>query len=102
MLDKYNDAVIAVFNKCETKKVFQNEIPTYIDVHGYRGGYAKEMYEQILADRKEKGEEIKLDYHTRGAVKISLDRSIVKEVSPALGHARISVTITHYLKHHFA
>ena len=82
-------------------KVFPFKISTYIDVHSYRGEYAKAMYDQILADKKKKGEEIKLDYHTRGAVRISLDRSIVAQVSPALGHTRISVTITNYLKHHF-
>jgi len=102
VLKEYNDAVIAIFKKCETEKMFPKKIPTYIDVHSYRGEYAKSMYDQILAEKIEKGEEIKLDYHTRGAVKISLDRSIVKKVSPALGHKRISVTITNYLKHHFA
>jgi hypothetical protein len=60
------------------------------------------MYDQILAEKKEKGEEIKLDYHTRGEVKISLDRTIAGEVSKTLGHKRVSVTVTHYLKHYFA
>ena len=101
VLKTYNDAVINIIEKCETAKVFPFKTSTCIDVHSYRGEYAKSMYDQILAEKKAKGEEIKLDYHTRGAVRISLDRSIVKEVSPALGHARISVTITNYLKHHF-
>ena len=102
VLKKYNDAVITIIEKCEASKVFPFKIPTYIDIHSYRGEYAKAMYDQILAERKANGEEINLDYHTRGAVKISLDRSIVKQVSPALGHARIGVTVTNYLKHHFA
>jgi len=102
ILKKYNDAVIDIIKKCDTAKVFPFEIPTYIDVHSYRGEYAKSMYDQILAEKKKKGEEIKLDYHTRGAVKISISREVVAQVSPALGHKRISVTITNYLKHHFA
>ena len=102
VLKGYNDAVIAVFDKCKAEKVFPKKIPTYIDVHSYRGDYAKAMYDQILADKITKGEDVALDYHTRGEVKISLNRAIVKEVSKTLGHARVSVTVTHYLKHHFA
>ena len=101
VLKKYNDAVINIIRKCETTKAFSS-IPTYIDVHSYRGEYAKAMYDQLLAEKIEKGEEIKLDYHTRGAIKISVSREVVAQVSPALGHSRISVTITNYLKHHFA
>ena len=82
--------------------MFPKKIPTHIDVHSYRGDYAKSMYDQILAEKKEKGEEVKLDYHTRGAIKISVSREIAGEVSLALGYARIGVTIKHYLKHHFA
>ena len=102
VLKAYQNNVIKIIQNCETGKVFKQKIPTYIDVHSYRGEYAKAMYDQILADKKEKGEEIKLDYHTRGAVKISLDRTIAGEVSKTLGHKRVSVTVTHYLKHHFA
>jgi len=101
VLKGYNDAVISIIKKCETTKVFPGEIPTYIDVHSYRGDYAKAMYDQILAEKKAKGEEIKLDYHTRGEVKISISKGIAEEVSKTLGHKRASVTITHYLKHHF-
>ena len=102
VLKKYNDAVITIIKKCEAVKVFSFKIPTYIDIHSYRGEYAKAMYDQILAEKKARGEEIKLDYHTRGAVKISVSREIAAQVSPALGHKRISVTVTNYLKHHFA
>ena len=102
VLEKYQDAVIDVFQRCETKKVFPEKIPTYIDVHGYRGEYAKAMYDQILAEKVEKGEDVTPDYHTRGAVKISVNRATVAEVSKALGHTRINVSVTHYLKHHFA
>jgi len=102
VLKKYNDTVIAIIEKSETAKVFPFKISTYIDVHSYRGEYAKAMYDQILDEKKASGEEIKLDYHTRGTVKISLDRTITGEVSKTLGHKRVSVTVTHYLKHHFA
>ena len=102
VLKEHNDAVIAVIQKCETKKVFPDKIPTYIDVHSYRGEYAKSMYDQILAEKTAKGEEVKPDYHTRGAVRISVSREIMKEVSKVLGHTRINVSVTHYIKHHFA
>jgi len=101
VLKEYTDAVIAVFDKCETEKVFPR-IPTYIDVHGYRGGYAKAMYDQIIAEKKEKGEDVMPNYHTRKGVKISVNKAVVAEVSKTLGHTRIGVTVTHYLKHHFA
>ena len=102
VLKEYQDAVVAIIKKCETLKVFSQKIPTYIDVHSYRGEYTKAMYDQILAEKTAKGEKVKLDYHTRGAVKISVNRAIVAEVSKTLGHKRISVTVTNYLKHHFA
>ena len=102
LMKKYNDAVISIIEKCEAAKVFPFKIPTYIDIHSYRGEYAKSLYDQILSEKKARGEEVKLDYHTRGAVKISVSREIAAQVSPALGHKRISVTITNYLKHHFA
>jgi len=75
VLKKYNDAVVAIFNKCVSAKVFPNKIQTHIDVHSYRGEYAKSMYEQIIVDKKAAGKDIKLDYHTRGAVKISVRQS---------------------------
>ena len=102
VLKAYQDAVVDIIKKCETDKVFTQKIPTYIDVHSYRGEYAKAMYDQILIEKTTKGEEVKLDYHTRGAVKISVNRAIVAEVSKTLGHKRLSVTVTNYLKHHFA
>ena len=102
VLKKYNDAVIEIIQKSKTKKVFPDPIQTHIDIHSYRGGYAKAMYDQILAEKKKNGEEVKSDYHTRGEVKISVNRAVVAEVSKTLGHTRINVTITHYLKHHFA
>jgi len=102
VLEKYQEAVIDVFKRCETKKVFPKAIPTEVDVHSYRGEYAKAMYDQILAEKIANGEDVTPDYHTRGAVRISLNRAIVAEVSKTIGHTRISVTITHYLKHHFA
>ena len=94
--------MIDVFKRCETEKIFPDKIPTYIDIHGYRGGYAKEMYDQVLAKKTDKGKDVSPDYHTRGEVKISLNKAVLSEVSRALGHKRIGVSVTHYLKHHFA
>ena len=64
--------------------------------------HAKEMYEQVLAKKAAKGEDVTPDYYTRGEVKISLNKAALSEVSKALGHKRISVSVAHYLKHHFA
>jgi integrase len=102
VLEKYQEAVIAVFETCKTEKVFPGEIPTYIDIHSYRGGYAKEMYEQVLAKKAVTGEDVSPNYHTRGEIRISLNKAALSEVSKALGHKRISVSVAHYLKHHFA
>lgn len=101
VLEKYQEAVIDVINRCDTQKVFPKKIPTHIDIHSYRGEYAKKLYDQILAKKIVKGEDVTPDYHTRGETKISLCKSVVSEVSKALGHNRINVTVTHYLKHHF-
>lgn len=101
VLREYQGTVAAIFNKCETEKVFPNKIPTYIDVHSYRGEYAKAMYDEVLDYKVAKGEEVKLDYHTRGKVRISISRAVTAEVSLALGHKRVGVTVLHYLKHHF-
>lgn len=102
ILKMYQNSVVDIIKKCEADKVFTQKIPTYIDIHSYRGEYAKAMYDQILSEKTAKGEEVKLDYHTRGAVRISVSRAIVAEVSKTLGHKRLSVTVTNYLKHHFA
>ena len=102
VLKAHQDAMIAVFKRCGTEKVFPKSIPTCIDIHSYRGEYAKAMYDEILAARKAAGIPVTPDYHTRGNVKIAVNKATVKEVSKALGHQRIGVTITHYLKHQFA
>lgn len=58
-----------------------------IDNHAFRGEYARNLYNQ-LAEQKTN---LKEDYK-------GFDKSIVQQVSNALGHNRLDVTVIHYLR----
>lgn len=102
VLLKYQDAVIRIFDGCRGKKLFIGKIPTYIDIHSYREEYAKAYYDEIVAAMQARGEKVPLDYRTRGMARVSLNKNVVQQVSLALGHKRVGVTVTNYLKHHFS
>ena len=63
---------------------------TKIDNHAFRGEYARNLYRELLGQR-DQGDESREMY--RG-----YDKAVVREVSEALGHSRLSVVIEHYLR----
>ena len=94
------------------------------DIHGYRGNYTRELYKKVGEDKEFKenilkkyperheyktvkdkitGEsrvyEITSEYYvTRGENKQTFVRDDVYICTCALGHTRLEVTVTHYLK----
>lgn len=112
-----------ISDKAQHERLFP-KINNNADIHSYRGEYARELYayvrnhteykEQILSayptrheyktiKDKETGERITREITsktitTRGADRQTYNRDDVYIVSQALGHNRLDVSITHYLK----
>lgn len=63
-----------------------DEYTSKIDNHAFRAEYAQDLYDEIASQK----ENIELDYK-------GYDSSILKDVSQALGHNRLSVVVNHYL-----
>lgn len=99
-LDRYAEAITSKYeivkrSSHQTKDSFvqnyssgEKLFDTYtkkIDNHAFRGEYARELYKQICDDR---------GIDTQG----KYDDEVLKEVSQALGHNRISVVLEHYMK----
>jgi hypothetical protein len=62
---------------------------TKIDNHAFRHEYARDLYQELM-DRREPGQKEEL---YRG-----YNKEILKGVSEALGHSRLSVVVEHYLR----
>ncbi len=90
ILPGYEHAVKQIIaGRDPAEKVF-SRVPGFMDVHGYRRGYAQNLYKQLsgrelpsVAGRLRPG---------------SYDRSAALEVSHALGHRRLDVVLRHYLR----
>jgi len=87
-----------------------DKVPTRIDVHALRRQYAKALYLDIKDNKKLKDKLLK-NYPSRANYEKNIKRDYYKDrdgnvhdrdavyiVSQALGHNRLEVTITHYLK----
>lgn len=73
------------------------QIPSHMDVHGYRADYATALYHRVARDIEDilPSEQ----YHCRGdRAGVVYDRVAMLYVSRALGHNRISVIAGHYLQ----
>jgi AraC-like DNA-binding protein len=77
--------------KTSENHLFQ-EYTSKIDNHAFRGEYARELYQELLQQRDQGQDEHKEKLY-RG-----YDSNILKEVSEALGHSRLSVVVEHYLR----
>lgn len=75
------------FYSCNQSNYIFNNYTSKIDNHSFRAEYATNLYKEIA----EQKDSIENDY--RG-----YDSTILKEVSEALGHSRISVVVDHYLR----
>lgn len=123
VLDKYQDDVKRIVDEARMngeKKMFPR-IPKEIDVHGLRREYCQGLYDEIK-DNKELRDKILENYPPRRELKTYKDKdgnSYTKEIksdvykdrdgnvwkrddiyvlSQALGHNRLDVSVTHYLK----
>lgn len=123
VLEKYEKDVRDIIEqaKNEGKTRLFNHIPKEIDVHGLRREYCQGLYDEIK-DNKELRNEILKNYPERRELKTQKDKdgnTVTKEIksdiykdrsgntwkrddiyvlSQALGHNRLDVSITHYLK----
>lgn len=123
VLEKYEKDVRDIIEqaKADGKTRLFNHIPKEIDVHGLRREYCQNLYDEIK-DNKELRDEILKNYPERRELKTQKDKdgnTVTKEIksdvykdrngnvwkrddiyvlSQALGHNRLDVSITHYLK----
>ena len=123
VLEKYEKDVRDIIEqaKNEGKTRLFNHIPKEIDIHGLRREYCQGLYDEIK-DNKELRDEILKNYPERRELKTQKDKdgnTVTKEIksdiykdrsgntwkrddiyvlSQALGHNRLDVSITHYLK----
>lgn len=124
ILPKYREYVEKyLVGKDRNTKLF-HKISHSADIHGYRGDYARELYKAVEQDKdfkdkilakyptrheykiikdKETGESRTYEiqsgtYTTRGENKQTFDRDEAYICTCALGHERLEVTVTHYLK----
>lgn len=94
MQEKYDVEERGASTKEEFKELYNgsgellwDKYTSKIDNHAFRGEYARDLYDQIAEQKEEVGS----DY--RG-----YDKDILREVSEALGHSRLSVVVEHYLR----
>lgn len=123
VLEKYEKDVRDIIEqaKVDGKTRLFNHIPKEIDIHGLRREYCQGLYDEIK-DNKELRNEILKNYPERRELKTQKDKNgntVTKEIksdvykdrsgnvwkrddiyvlSQALGHNRLDVSITHYLK----
>lgn len=92
VLLEYADAVHAlVAGRSPVEQLF-SRIPSHLDIHAARRRFAQETYRQASGGRP-------LPPATRARLaKGTVDPAAVQQVSEALGHNRLDVTTTHYLR----
>jgi len=81
------NAYIEFYKQSDSDYLF-DKYTNKIDNHAYRREYAQELYKQLINQK----EEVNYDYRNE------YDSEVVKQVSEALGHSRLDVTIDSYLK----
>jgi len=77
--------------RCSGQDVLFSRYTKKIDNHAFRAEYAREMYAELLQQKREQGEKIFKDY--RG-----YDMECLRQVSQDLGHNRVSVVVEHYMR----
>lgn len=90
------DFVVNLMAAAEDKKVFDS-IPNGADIHGYRAEFATSYYNAISRDVNTLSKADK--YFCRKDLKgIVYDRQAMLEVSRALGHNRVGIIASHYIR----
>jgi site-specific recombinase XerD len=75
-----------------------NKVHHAMDVHSYRGIFAKRKYQETLADLKAKGKKIINNYICRDGSHRRFNKSALGTTSQNLGHKRLDVVVKNYLK----
>lgn len=102
-------AVVERFSLAGKKEKVWLAVPAAMDVHSYRADYATALYreyarpiDEIPYDRVNAGSGRAYQsevYHCRGDLKgVSLDKVAMRQVSVALGHNRLEVVASHYIR----
>lgn len=109
IIGEHKQDVIDRFNNTGNSDKVWLAVPKAMDVHSYRSDYATALYrayarpiDTIPYDKTNKGSGQKYQsgvYHCRGDLKgVSLDKAAMQQVSKALGHNRLEVVASHYLR----
>lgn len=64
-----------------------NRYTTKIDNHAFRAEYARALYKELLSGSESPGKQYR-----------GYEERVLREVSWALGHARLSVVVEHYMR----
>ena len=109
-LKGYQEAILSKYNVVERESLTKTQFKDLynsnnsrdlferytgkVDNHDFRREYATNLYKQLVKEKEERGETLKLDKTCKGK---KFDSSLVKEVSLALGHSRLDVSLKSYL-----
>lgn len=91
VLDEHADAVRALIAGRKPEEHLFGHIPSHLDIHAHRRRFAQETYHAVSDGRSLPSSVGRL---RAGAI----DPDAVRHVSRALGHNRLDVTTTHYLR----
>lgn len=93
---KYKQEIIEKCQKAENNRVW-NKVPAHADIHRYRSEYATNYYKDIARDPKNlpRSERYCCQKELAGTW---YDRKAMAEVSRALGHNRVEVIASNYLR----
>ncbi|HEX6800644.1 MAG TPA: site-specific integrase, partial [Ktedonobacterales bacterium] len=92
VLEEHADAVRALIAGRAPEERLFSRIPSHLDIHAVRRRFAQETYRRASGGRP-----LPSQVRTRLA-KGAVDPAAVRQVSEALGHNRLDVTTTHYLR----
>lgn len=89
-----NPASMSMDKNNGEKRLFSRAEYDRINVHAYRGDYAKALYAEYCSEGRGSG----VMYYCRGARRGEVyDRGVLSLVSEALAHHRVDVVVAHYL-----
>lgn len=112
--DEYKQQVLEVIEKAKEsgKTRLIEHIPKHMDIHSLRREYAKNLYKDITKDRQLRDDILKnykprMEYKNNKEIKSKFytdrdknkyERDDIYIISQSLGHNRLDVSVTHYLK----
>lgn len=107
--EEQRNAVVERFHATAKDEKVWLAVPSAMDVHSYRSDYATALYreyarpiDEIPRDRVHEGTGRRYQsdvYHCRGDLAgVKLDKAAMRQVSTALGHNRLEVVASHYIR----